>query len=223
MLSSLELFKVICLLWIVICNAVKSEDKNCVEEDHRSKRQLNGLPLVYPYGGLYKLILGIGVPIKSEPYINLAFAANFQYQYTQFQNISQLSQYYFIKEVSREEREAESRSRKNERLTFYKAMIGLLEINGMNGHDCVLRAICEAAQYPVEEEGLFGEIIHILLTPDYGRSLFEEDLYEENAMAEYNDAATAGRQMFHCPSIYEGCPEGQGFFELITKLVDEAY
>lgn len=34
----------------------------------------------------------------------------------------------------------------------------------MNGVDCVLRAICEAAQYPVEEEGFVGEILHILLT-----------------------------------------------------------
>ena len=35
---------------------------------------------------------------------------------------------------------------------------------GMNGEECVYRAICEAAQYPVEEEGLVGEILHILLT-----------------------------------------------------------
>lgn len=67
------------------------------------------------------------MPIKSEPFINLAFAANLQYQYAHFQNISDLSQYYFIKEVSREEREADIRSRRDERLTFYKALIGLLE------------------------------------------------------------------------------------------------
>lgn len=39
-----------------------------------------------------------------------------------------------------------------------------LQRKGMNGQDCVLRAICEAAQYPVQEEALVGEILHILLT-----------------------------------------------------------
>lgn len=35
---------------------------------------------------------------------------------------------------------------------------------GFGGQDCVLRAICENAQYPLEDEGLVGEILHILLT-----------------------------------------------------------
>ncbi|KAI8434504.1 hypothetical protein MSG28_012510, partial [Choristoneura fumiferana] len=126
-----------------------------------------------------------GSMISSEDQIKeLDLRAKRQYQYVQFQNISQLSQYYFIKQVSREQRDAELAARRDERL-----------VNGMNGRECMLRAICEAAQFPVEEE-------------DYGQSPFEDmdpDLKE--AMAPYKDAAVAGRQMFSCPYVYSGCPE----------------
>ncbi|KAJ8714697.1 hypothetical protein PYW07_002922 [Mythimna separata] len=195
------------------------------EEKHKAmvmKRQINSLPLVYPQGGTYKLIIGFSTPIHAEDYISLAFAANFQYQYIQFTNITQLSRYYFIKTVSREQREADIAARKDERLTFYTAVADMLRTKGINGEECVYRAICEAAQYPVEEEGLVGEIIHILLTPDYGRTPFDEkDEDWDDLMGAYNDAATAGRQMFNCASIYSGCPEGQGLMEMFSILRDE--
>ena len=35
---------------------------------------------------------------------------------------------------------------------------------GMDGKACLLRSICEAAEYPVENEGLLGEILNIVLT-----------------------------------------------------------
>ncbi|KAH9629737.1 hypothetical protein HF086_009864 [Spodoptera exigua] len=159
------------------------------EEEHKAmvKRQINSVPLVYPYGGTYKLIIGLSAPIKSEDYVSLAFAANFQYQYVQFQNISELSQYYFIKTVSREQREAELAARKDERLTFYTAVADMLR------------------------------------SPDYGKTAFDDNKDEDldYLMSPYNDAATAGRQMFNCASIYSGCPEGQGLMEMFSILRDE--
>ncbi|KAG6451069.1 hypothetical protein O3G_MSEX006920 [Manduca sexta] len=164
----------------------------------------------------------MSIPIQNNDNVALSFAANFQYQYVEFQNISELSQYYFIKQVSREQREADILSRRDERLIFYKSIAEMLTSKGMNGVDCVLRAICEAAQYPVEEEGFVGEILHILLTPDYGKSPFDDvDPEWEELMSPYKDAATAGRQMFDCVSIYSACPEGQGVLEFITTLRDE--
>ncbi|XP_059062243.1 uncharacterized protein LOC131855047 [Achroia grisella] len=193
-----------------------------LEDELRTKRQLNSLPLVYPYGSTYKFIVGFSQPVPTPDYISLSFAANFQYQYVQFQNISELSRYYVIEDISREQRAANLAVRKDERLTFYRAMSDMLDTKGFNGRECMLRAICEAAQYPVEEEGLIGEIIHILLTPDYGKSPFDsEDLEWEESMAIYTDAATAGRQMFSCPAVYSDCPEGQGVMELISILRDE--
>lgn len=73
-----------------------------------------------------QLIIGFSAPIKAEDYISLAFAANFQYQYVQFANITELSQYYFIKTVSREQREADIAARRDERLTFYTAVADML-------------------------------------------------------------------------------------------------
>ncbi|XP_075979525.1 uncharacterized protein LOC142978824 [Anticarsia gemmatalis] len=210
------------ILMSLICVVVGSTADDEEEHKLRTKRQINALPLVYPYGATYKLIVGMSAPIKSEDYISLAFAANFQFQYLQFQNNTEISQHYFIKTVSREQREADILSRRDERLTFYKTAAEMMRMKGMDGDECVLRAICEAAQYPVEEEGLVGELIHILLTPDYGRSPFDEKDQEfEDMMSPYNDAATAGRQMFNCPSIYPGCPEGQGVMEMISILREE--
>ncbi|XP_026750035.2 uncharacterized protein LOC113510723 [Galleria mellonella] len=199
-----------------------SEHFSSLEDELRTKRQINSLPLVYPYGCTYKFIVGWSQPVPTPDYISLSFAANFQYQYGQFQNISELSRYYSYEDISREQRAADLATRKDERLIFYRAMADMLDSKGFNGHECMLRAICEAAQYPVEEEGLVGEIIHILLTPDYGRTPFDpEDLEWEESMSVYRDAAIAGRQMFSCPDVYHECPEGQGVMELISVLRDE--
>ncbi|XP_013200802.2 uncharacterized protein LOC106143301 [Amyelois transitella] len=198
------------------------EDSSTLEDEMRTKRQINSLPLVYPYGATYKFIVGFGCPVPTKEKLGLSFAANFQYQYSQFTNITQLSQYYVFNQISREQREADWAARRDERLTFYTAVADLLNTKGFNGQECVLRAICEAAQYPVEEEGLVGELIHILLTPDYGHTPFDnDDPAWVEAMSVYNDAATAGRQMFSCSYIYSGCPEGQGVMELISVLRDE--
>ncbi|XP_045538870.1 uncharacterized protein LOC106711489 isoform X2 [Papilio machaon] len=97
-------------------------------EDFRTRRQINSIPLVFPYGGTYKLLIGMAAPIHNEDHVNLAFGINFQYQYVQFQNVSELSQYYFIKTVSREQRNLELKERSDERLVFYKAAADMLQI-----------------------------------------------------------------------------------------------
>ncbi|XP_028031449.1 uncharacterized protein LOC114243978 [Bombyx mandarina] len=215
------------MLRFIVCLAVLIPRIECggydvIEDELRTKRQINSLPLVYPYGGTYKLLIGFSSPIKTQDNVALLFAANFQYQYVQFANISELSQYYVYKEVTREQRDADIAARRDERYVFYKSFADLLTAKGFNGFDCVLRAICEAAQYPVEDEGFVGEILHILLTPDYGKTPFDEpDPDWEDMMSPYIDAATAGRQMFNCASIYSSCPEGQGVLELISALRDE--
>ncbi|XP_047996053.1 uncharacterized protein LOC125233925 isoform X2 [Leguminivora glycinivorella] len=185
----------LCLYWTL---GDASSEENLRELDYRAKRQINALPLVYPYGATYK------------------------YQYVQFTNITQLSRYYVINTVSREQRNADAAGRREERVLFYRSVAEVMDSKGLNGRECVLRAICEAAQFPVEEEGFVGELLHVLLTPDYGKSPFEEiDEELKETMAPYVDAAVAGRQMFSCAYIYSGCPEGQGILEFISQLRDE--
>ncbi|KAI5643900.1 DM4/DM12 family domain-containing protein [Phthorimaea operculella] len=211
-------------IWVILLFLVmaRSKEQDGMNHKWREKRQINSIPLVYPYGATYKLLVGFSLPVPMKEKISLAFAVNFQFQYVQFQNISELSRYYFYNTVSRQQRDYSIRKKRNERLIFYKAFENLLTSKGMSGRECVLQAICEAAQVPVEEEGLFGEIVHILLTPDYGHTPFEDlDPDWKEAIAQYKDAATAGRQMFHCPSIYNGCPEGERVMEMVTKLREE--
>ncbi|XP_045450445.1 uncharacterized protein LOC123659241 [Melitaea cinxia] len=213
---------ILCFVTLLLEVVYFKAEEEIKEAEDRERRQVNGLPLVYPYGATYKLLVGFAAPVPNNEHINLLFSANFQYQYLQFMNISELSRYYFINEVSREERDADLLARRDERLTFYRSVSNMLQMKGMNGQDCVLRAICEAAQYPVQEEALVGEVLHILLTPDYGHSPFEnKDEEWDEEMSMYKDAAIAGRQMFNCGYIYNGCPEGQGVLDLITTLRDE--
>ncbi|XP_047996052.1 uncharacterized protein LOC125233925 isoform X1 [Leguminivora glycinivorella] len=209
----------LCLYWTL---GDASSEENLRELDYRAKRQINALPLVYPYGATYKLITGFTTPIKNDDKVPLIFLFNFQYQYVQFTNITQLSRYYVINTVSREQRNADAAGRREERVLFYRSVAEVMDSKGLNGRECVLRAICEAAQFPVEEEGFVGELLHVLLTPDYGKSPFEEiDEELKETMAPYVDAAVAGRQMFSCAYIYSGCPEGQGILEFISQLRDE--
>ena len=47
--------------------------------------------------------------------------------------------------------------------TYLPSLISLPP--GSNGHDCILRAICEVARTPRTEDGLMGEVINILFNP----------------------------------------------------------
>lgn len=74
----------------------------------------------------FQLLIGFASPVKNTNKVDLIFGVNFQFQYLQIQNITQLSQYYFIKQVSREQRDADLVMRKDERLVFYRAMSEML-------------------------------------------------------------------------------------------------
>lgn len=53
----------------------------------------------------------------------------------------------------------------NSRWLAYKALEGVAQKNRMGGKDCVLRSICESAATPLSHKsGIFGELLHILLT-----------------------------------------------------------
>jgi len=70
---------------------------------------------------------------------------------------------------------------------------------GLDGKACVLRAICEAAEYPLENEGLLGEVLNIVLAAS--RATAEDDSTVEYARAEYQ-----GRAQGNCLGNYPDCP-----------------
>ena len=52
----------------------------------------------------------------------------------------------------------------NFRSNFLRISISTLLRMNLDGRACVLRAICEAAETTINDSGLAGEVLHILLT-----------------------------------------------------------
>ncbi|KAF0304880.1 hypothetical protein FJT64_023387 [Amphibalanus amphitrite] len=70
---------------------------------------------------------------------------------------------------------------------------------GMDGRACLLRAICEVAAYPMEHEGLFGEIMNIVLSASRGPD-------DDSRLDPYLRAEYEGRAQGDCHATYAACP-----------------
>lgn len=46
----------------------------------------------------------------------------------------------------------------------YSAIEMFLDHKGKPGRQCMLKAICEAAEHPIERSNIFDEIVHLVLT-----------------------------------------------------------
>ncbi|XP_027236644.1 uncharacterized protein [Penaeus vannamei] len=86
----------------------------------------------------------------------------------------------------------------DDRMGIYSVLIDTLSRFGLNGKSCLLRAVCEVAESPLRDDGLFGEIINIVLTASYGSS--SSELYD------YVNAEYYGRAYGSCWSAYPECP-----------------
>ncbi|XP_018335153.1 uncharacterized protein LOC108744052 [Agrilus planipennis] len=167
------------------------------ERSSREKRYV----LVYPYGGTYKMVLGIAVPIQIGTRQSLTYAINFQFQYPVAQNITQL-QSGFPPSFSRSFRTKREILWDEDRSLIYEGLEKVLPQYGVNGKDCLCKAICENASesFYHEDNGLYGHILHILLTPDYGDGELDKNLDEK-----YADAMYAGRYGLNCAKVYSDC------------------
>ncbi|CAG4935730.1 unnamed protein product [Colias eurytheme] len=75
------------------------------------------------------------------------------------------------------------------RWDFYKIFEHMIERYGFSGRPCLLRTICEAAEVPFTyENGLLGEIGHILFTPSTTK-----DVLSHHTDNEYHAAERLGR------------------------------
>lgn len=50
------------------------------------------------------------------------------------------------------------------RKRFYEFIVKNFNNWGRNGHECLLRTICEVAEAPIKHNGLIGELFHIVFT-----------------------------------------------------------
>lgn len=95
------------------------------------------------------------------------------------------------------------------RRLVYNALETTWERRGRNGYECILRAICEVAESPFGHNGLFGEVVDTIFTPN---SDFED--------TDFHSARLAGLRGADCGNTYMKCPAGEGFLDSISHFFD---
>ncbi|CAL1681758.1 unnamed protein product [Lasius platythorax] len=152
-----------------------------------------------------KLIVGYAVPVQLSGR-TLVYGQNFQFQYVLPQNATFFTE--FFENSSRRRRENVNW---DERMTVYRLLEEGFERRGIDGKECMKKSICEAAMVPLEDEGLVGELLHLLLTPQQGNN--------SSSDFEYLEALEFGRKNYDCSLIYRSCLYGQGILDQISKVI----
>ncbi|KAG5878630.1 hypothetical protein JTB14_030693 [Gonioctena quinquepunctata] len=177
----------------------------CDETVHRSKRYV-----FFPYGGSFKIVIGIGTPVKLGMKQSMAIGWNLQMQYALPTNVTQVENYPPTY-TGRRKREVEE----CDRSLIYRGVEDVLNGAGIDGKACISRAICENASDNMHHEanGLFGLLFHIVFTPTYG----DEEISPELDHV-YLEAQKAGEYGVECTTLYPSCTWGEGLLGLFTVL-----
>ncbi|CAD7087079.1 unnamed protein product [Hermetia illucens] len=122
--------------------------------------------LIFPQAAPTRVqfIAGVGIPVDLEAE-TITTGAVLKGQFWLPYNATQL--YYGLTAAGLPiTRSTEKRKRGifNPRLAAYKALEYILDNRGHNGVDCILRAICEAAQIPFSQFHPITELFHLFFT-----------------------------------------------------------
>ncbi|XP_058055836.1 uncharacterized protein LOC131207243 [Anopheles bellator] len=190
--------------WLALfLTLVVAENGDITSEQHRErvKRWLS-----YPInGGLAKMVFGIVVPIRFHhplPRI-IVNTYNMQAAYRIPANIiDPRPETIFMNRAAEPDASRGQLFRVLER-TFDRA--------DRNGRACVLRAVCEVAATPLKHNGLIGEIIDVIFTPNPSELL---DIV-------YLEAQNYGSSGRDCIQLYPSCPSGKGIFDSVSVLLHD--
>ncbi|XP_071527059.1 uncharacterized protein [Panulirus ornatus] len=94
-------------------------------------------------------------------------------------------------------RRRKRRSLVNERSALYNIFGDFLSKAGLDGDMCVLRAVCEVGESPMDEYGVFGEFINLVFAPGFQASVLHKD---------HIQAEEYGRSYGNCWSAFPDCP-----------------
>ncbi|EFN73777.1 hypothetical protein EAG_06419 [Camponotus floridanus] len=73
-------------------------------------------------------------------------------------------------------------------MTIYRLLEEGLETKRINGRECMKKSICEAAMMSLQDEGLVGELLHLLLTHGFnGRSCLLKNVCQTLQYAKQQD------------------------------------
>ncbi|XP_023936355.2 uncharacterized protein LOC112044668 [Bicyclus anynana] len=104
--------------------------------------------------------------------------------------------------LDKKQMEENSEPQRMNRWDFYKIIEHMIERYGYSGRPCLLRTICEAAEIPFTyQNGLLGEIGHILFTPSTTK-----DSLSHHSDNEFHAAERLGREVgADCESMFPDC------------------
>ncbi|XP_013115584.1 uncharacterized protein LOC106093128 [Stomoxys calcitrans] len=168
---------------------------------HRERRGL-----VFTNGGIIKLSIGPSIQVALAdpvPFRSLVYSFNVQggqytipteplYPWDKWENTFARS----LKQIkSRFEDWGENKD-DGSREFLYTVLEDYMARNNANGHQCLLRAICQNAQVQ-RHEGIFAQLLDVILTPGH-----------ENLDKSYVMAMQAGRYGVDCLTMYYLCPTG---------------
>lgn len=97
------------------------------------------------------------------------------------------------------------RLHRSERLELFRKIEGLMDLNGVNGHSCMLMALCEANELLKPGKSFVEDILHVVFRIPHGRG----DEFEAEG---YNEPTNA----IFCDSLKQSC-----HFSLLRFLLQE--
>lgn len=113
--------------------------------------------------------MGFLTPVETRDPVNwrtLNMAYNYQAQYVPIPNTTHLWQ-FFARDLRHQRRMYDENGIYFQDLTrqlIYGAFELFYNSRGKSGRKCLLKSICDAAEHPVARDGIFEEIVHLILT-----------------------------------------------------------
>ncbi|XP_050293887.1 uncharacterized protein LOC126734348 isoform X2 [Anthonomus grandis grandis] len=179
---------------------------SCIKQDEFEKlsREKRTVLLLYGPFGVLQFILGFGTPIPDllRPSTSLGFFMRGVYAVPK--NASEYT-HPNITDISR--------SSPMSRWDIYQALEKDSEI-GHGGRPCVLRAICEAAEIPIDHNhGFFEEVFHTIFTPTSTNEKVR-DHSDNEYLAAYQIGKKSKQKV--CKQLFPECKVT--FLDLFTHL-----
>ncbi|KAK3855346.1 hypothetical protein Pcinc_038247 [Petrolisthes cinctipes] len=88
-----------------------------------------------------------------------------------------------------------------DRYDTYNSLEAVFSNMGINGRECLLKAICESAEDSPADYGLMGQLVHLVLSPNHGPTSTSRD-----QLREYRAAESYGQDAGNCGLAYPTCP-----------------
>ncbi|XP_050713139.1 uncharacterized protein LOC126996582 [Eriocheir sinensis] len=146
----------------------------------RGRQRRKRAALYWPADSLFVAEFFFIVPIQAPTGVSIPFTIDVPYEFT-LPNVTKIGA-----------------MARDDRLDLYGVVERLFERFGLDGRECLLRAVCERASSSLEGAGMLGEVLTTILTASLSTS--SEGMYEY-VLAEHN-----GRTDGECWTHYPRCP-----------------